>query len=303
MRSSKIKTCFFLVAFIGFSVFVSGCSSQDSSQDPKSAYVGKSTSSKYLTIQSAIDALSKRGGGLVKVEPGIYNENLTLRDGVDLWGEVGVADTKTCVIHGTHLPPASGTLTIRNIFLSSDSDVLSSDEPGDSVLILIDCAVSVKDGYTFNLPHWKGALVGFDLGEIGSENNGGIYNLGGSKVFITNLTMGSGDRRPMVLSGPTEIFGCVIKSPVEFHKESSSLIGGASLFQNPLSIFDSSKVESYGSVVVSKDKTGIINHSQSRSLFARTTVNSTSGLPVQDTTQTLDILDPLFNNMRNKPSS
>jgi hypothetical protein len=40
----------------------------------------------YSTVQSAIDDAFAAGGGVVLVKPGTYNENLTLRSGVDLVG-------------------------------------------------------------------------------------------------------------------------------------------------------------------------------------------------------------------------
>jgi len=286
----------FVILSLIFLLSLTSCSNQENA--PNTDFIVSSRQNdRYKNVQSAIDAAYIQGGGLVKIEHGVYRENLHLKNGVDLWGDVGVADTKTCVIQGTHTPPINGSVTIRNIFLSNEKDIIKSEEVGASTIILIDCAIEVKDGYTFNLPNWKGAIVGFDLGEIESTNNGAIYNLKGANVFLTDLTMGSGDKNPMILSGPTEIFGCVIKPPVEFQKKASALIGGASLFQNTLTILDSASVESYGSVIISEKNPGIVSQSNSKSLFARTTINSSLGQPVQqDNEEKLELLDTLFIN-------
>ena len=131
----------------------------------------------YTTIQSALDAANTAAvATAVYVRAGTYTENLTLYDGIDLWGAVGVADTETCKIIGVHTPPATGTFTLRNIFLESATDIFNSAVAGTADLILIDCAINVTNGYTFNLVNWTGSFTGFDVGEIGSTNDGWINN-------------------------------------------------------------------------------------------------------------------------------
>lgn len=68
---------------------------------------------KYATIQSAIDAAKNAGGGIVCVMSGIYPENLILSSNVDICGAIGIADTQTCIIKGQHLPPKTGTVTLK----------------------------------------------------------------------------------------------------------------------------------------------------------------------------------------------
>ena len=62
----------------------------------------------FESIQSAIYAAARAGGGSVSIPPGIYFENLELIDRVDLCGICGVSDTEACYrathpsSHGSH---------------------------------------------------------------------------------------------------------------------------------------------------------------------------------------------------------
>lgn len=213
---------------------------------PISPYVvGPSGQAGYQTIQSAINAANGAGGGTVYIQPGTYTENLTLYSDVDLVGAVGVADTGVCTIIGQHTPPAgtSGGITINNIFLQSATNIFNSVAAGSCDLILINVAVSVTNGYTFNLPNWTGGFVGFDVGEIGSTNDGWVNNTGGATVFMTNVTMGAGSVNSMITSGFTEIYDCVIGCPVNFQTGSNGIIDGGSLFQKPVTFSNNSAFE------------------------------------------------------------
>lgn len=211
--------------------------------------VGTSGEAGYQTIQSAINAASGAGGGTIYIQPGTYTEDLTLVDGVDLWGVVGIADTATCIIIGTHTPPTSGSITIRNIFLQSATDIFASNAAGSAAVILIDIAIAVENGYTFNLPNWtsSGSFTIFDGGVIGSINDGVVNNTGGALIFFTTATIGAGSANPMITSGSVEIYGCGVQCPVSFQTGSSVLVDGATLFTN--------------SVTLANNSTGIINNS------------------------------------------
>jgi len=189
----------------------------------------------YTTIQSAIDAAQAAGvAATVWVRQGTYNENLTLYDNIDIFAACGVADTGVCILNGTHIPPATGSITIRNMYLQSDTDVFLSAVAGTSTLILIDCAIAVTNGYTFNLPNWIGLLVGFDIGEVASTNDGWINNTGGASVFMTNVTIGRGAGNSMIISGSSEFYNCVIRCPVTFGAGTDGFAGGGCVFQGTL---------------------------------------------------------------------
>lgn len=234
----------------------------------------------YQTVQSAINAANNVGGGTVYIQPGIYVENLKLFEGVDLWGAVGVADTQTCKIIGAHTPPLKGALTIRNIFLQNDNHIFSSAEEGSSKIILIDVAVGLADGYTFNLPKWSGALVGFDIGEIGSINDGWINNTGGATVFLTNITMGKGSKNTMITSGPVEIYNCIVQCPVDFQKDSKGVIDGGTLFQQSVIFSDTSSFKISNSTFQGINDSPITYNSSANSSIATSLIRSPSHLAI-----------------------
>ena len=146
-----------------------------------------------------------------------------------------MADTATCTITGTHTPPTSGAMTIRNIFLVGTNAIFSSAAAGTATLILIDVAVDVTNGFTFDCVNWTspGGFVGFDIGEIGSTNDGWVNNTGGAAVFMTNITMGAGTGQTMVTSGAVELYGCVVGCPSDFQTGTDAFIG-ATYFQQPV---------------------------------------------------------------------
>ena len=186
----------------------------------------------YITIQAALDAANALApDAAVYVRPGTYTENLTLYDGIDIWGAVGVADTETCKIIGVHTPPAAGTFTLRNIFLESATDIFNSAVAGTAMLILIDCAIDVTNGYTFNLVNWTGSFAGFDIGEIQSTNDGWINNTGGATVFMTNVTIGAGVGNPMITSGSVTLYNTIVQCPCTFGNGTSGNANGGCFFR------------------------------------------------------------------------
>jgi len=231
----------------------------------------------YTTIQSALDAANTAGGpAAVYVRPGTYVENLTFYDGIDLWGAVGVADTQTCVIQGVHIPPATGTLTIRNIFLESATDVFNSAVAGTSALILIDCAVNVTNGYTFNLPNWTGSFTGFDIGEIGSTNDGWINNTGGAFVFMVNITMGAGAGNTCIISGSSEFYNTHIQSPITFQSTGTSVLSGGCWLDNTLTTADTATVSIFNSLLDTGANQAITHNSANPMTISTCTIDSTN---------------------------
>lgn len=232
----------------------------------------------YQTIQSAIDAANADGGGTVYIQPGVYTEDLTLYSGVDLWGAVGIADTYTCVIIGVHTPPLSGTQTIRNIFLQSATHIYSSASPGTATLILIDCAMKVTNGFTFNCPNWvaPGGFAGFDIGVIGSTNDGWVNNTGGATIFMTNVTMGAGSSHTMTASGFCELYNCVVKCPTNFVTGSSALVDGGTLFQNTVTLSNNSTGSINNSSISSGSSAGLTMSSSSAWSLSSCTITSSN---------------------------
>jgi len=257
---------------------------------PITSYVvGLAGEAGYTTIQSALDAANAAGiPAAVYVKPGTYTENLTLYDGIDLWGAVGVADTQTCTIIGTHTPPASGTLTIRNIFLQSATNIFNSAVAGTAALILIDCAVNVTNGYTFNLPNWTGSFTGFDIGEIGSTNDGWINNTGGAFVFMVNITMGAGNGNTCIISGNSEFYNVHVQCPITFQSTGTSVISGGCWFDNTLTTANTAVVSIFNSLFDTGANQAITHSSASTMILSTTSIDSSNN-PAIGGTGTIDI--------------
>lgn len=185
--------------------------------------VGPSGQAGYQTIQSAINAAVSAGGvsQTVYVQPGTYTEDLNFTGciafsvGITLEGAVALGDEGQCEIIGTHTPPASGTLILRNFKLSDATAIFNSIAAGTAHLVIIDSLLNVTNGYTFNLPNWAGIFELFDINP-GTGTDGGINNTGGSNVFIFSAGVGSGTANTMNLSGLTICQGAGFDCPVNF---------------------------------------------------------------------------------------
>lgn len=234
----------------------------------------------YGSVQAAIDAASAAGGGTVYITPGTYVEDLTLAANVDLWGAVGIADTQVCVIEGVHTPPPSGDMTVRNIFLRNASDIFNSAAAGTGSILLIDCAVDLTSGFVFNIPNWTGGVALFDLGAIGSTNDGFINNTAGASLFATNATIGAGSVSTAQISGPFEIYNCVVNCPLEFLSSSSGIIAGGSLINNSVTFSGSSTANIYNSTISSGANPSITQSSTGDISLASVVIDSTTPFPI-----------------------
>lgn len=152
----------------------------------------------YQTIQSAINAASLAGGGLVYVQYGTYTENLVF-PAIGNIGLTGDSEQATIIV-GVHTPPTSGFLNIDRMTLSSPTNIFLSAATGTTSIIIEDCTLIATSGYAFNLLNWSGSIGIFDVASIGA-NDGGINNTGGSPIFAFSVSMGSGGSNVMTLSG------------------------------------------------------------------------------------------------------
>lgn len=186
----------------------------------------------YTTIQSAINAAIAAGGvsQCVIVRPGTYTEDLDFSGatvftvGLTMVGATALGDEGQCEIIGTHIPPATGTLILRNFRLSDATAIFSSVAAGSSHLVIIDAELNVTNGYTFNLPNWTGIFELFDINP-GTANDGGINNpTGGATFFMFSAGLGIGTGQTMQLSGPVVLGEADIACPVNFNTGSSIAI-------------------------------------------------------------------------------
>lgn len=177
--------------------------------------VGPSGQAGYQTIQAGINAANSAGGGVVLVQPGTYTENLTLFDKCHVMG-LDFADAGGgAVIVGVHTPPTSGGFVFNNVFLQSATNIFNSASAGSTHLIIANSAITVTNGYTFNLPNWTGKLETYDVNDRGSTNDGYVNNAGGAEIAIFSAAVGAGSANPMIVSGPVSIFSCAVGSPIQ----------------------------------------------------------------------------------------
>ena len=211
--------------------------------------VGPPGQARYRTIQSAIDAACSAGGisQAIYVQPGVYTEDLdfssatALGIGLTLVGATALGDEGQVEIIGTHIPPSSGTLILRNFRLSDASAVFSSKDVGSSHLVIIDAELNVTNGYTFDLPNWKGIFELFDINP-GSGNDGGINNIGGAALFMFSAGLGAGTTNTMNLSGTVVVGEGDISCPVNFGAGSEIQIDNVQ-FEHPITFSENSQGE------------------------------------------------------------
>ena len=171
--------------------------------------VDKNDGTQYSTIQAAINDANADGlPAIVYIRPGDYIEDLTLYASVDLVGD----SFNTVYIDGTHTPPDSGTVSLSNITFQSTTDVFSSLTPGTTSMVLTNCSFLVINGYSFNLPHWTGAIATFNCQDL-SPYNRAINNTGGMSVSINDSFLGNSDS-PMQVNGVVYFTGSTIGCPV-----------------------------------------------------------------------------------------
>jgi len=190
--------------------------------------VGASGEAGYTTIQAAINAANSAGGGVVYIQPGSYTEDLTLFDGVDLYGTPAVSQNEgaSVTIIGTHTPPASGHIGFNSIYFQDSNAVFSSAAAGSTHIVLLNCESAVQNGYFFDLGNWTGIFEIWDhnpsaAGAPFAIQDGGINNTGGATLFMFASGFGFGTSKTMNLSGTIVVGEADISCPVNFQTGST----------------------------------------------------------------------------------
>lgn len=212
--------------------------------------VGPVGSAGYQTIQSAINAAFAAGGGTVLIQKGVYTEDLTLKNGVDLRGVAANCDTDAVHIIGTHTPdPTLGVMQITLVnFYSTTGHIFYSTVAGQGYIgcTTTNFILDVTDGWVFDMPNWTGPLtplVPTGLAAIGCDNAGdlslvdsGFINnpTGGAFVSILNSYVGSQQgavgTKTLTTSGPCQFSLCDIFCPVNVTGNNGTL-GNANFFE------------------------------------------------------------------------
>lgn len=215
----------------------------------------------YQTIQSALDAANAAGGGMVFVQFGTYNENLTFYNNIQLFGD---SEQGTFII-GTHTPPTTGTLNIFRVTMEGASAIFSSAAAGSAAIIVEDCTLNVFNGYSFDLPNWTsaGSIAIDDIGPFGA-NDGGIRNTGGAGFFVFAAGFGDGTVNPMILSGFSEFlassFGCPINfvTGASFEIDDCFFTGPLTFLNNSTGAITNSRISSGALAAVTMSSSGSI---------------------------------------------
>lgn len=148
------------------------------------------------------------------LKPGIYEENIDLLPNVTIEG-TGVADLGYTTILGSHLFPDSGSIGFKDIKFKNDSDIFGDRPKGDATFLFGGCCLECKKGYPFSISEMRGCGILFDCW-IHGESQGFIYNKGGMKFKIYNMTSESEKNEVcMVVSNKTLFFNVHITHDIK----------------------------------------------------------------------------------------
>jgi len=210
----------------------------------------------FHTIQSCIDYVQALGiSTTVFVRPGTYTEDLTLYDGINVTG----SSEGQVIVVGTHTPPATGTVVLTNLYLSSLTSVMSSVAAGTTDLTCDSCTFDVNQ-YVYDLANWTGSLHLNNCLEQ-SVANALILNNGGSAIEILNSSVGATGFGSTTLSGLTRIFGSSIYNAL-------SLSGASAI--------DNSYIE--GSIAITGTNDATLSNSKINSGANTALIATTTGL-------------------------
>ena len=268
-----------------FNVDANGFVKTGISRYPITPYVvGPVGSAGYQTIQSAINAANAAGGGAVYIQQGLYVENLTLFDQVNLVGVPAISQgtNQGVTIQGVHTPPSSGHFLANGICFVSTTSVFSSAAAGTAHLVVSNCESAVQSGYLFNIPNWTstGIIEIYDhnpntSGAPWAINDGGINNTGGTQVVIYNAGCGQGSNT-MTISG-VGFFGQAVDIGCP-----SNLVTGANVtsvgsqYSSTVTLSNNSIFSSYGDSYISGALPAITMSSSGAVSITNATISSSN---------------------------
>jgi hypothetical protein len=227
--------------------------------------VGPVGQSRFQTIQAAINAANAAGGGLVFIWNGTYNEDLTLFDNIQLFGDSEFGTT----IIGSHTIPAAGKVNIFRINFESAGDIFISGAAGTTKIIIENCTLNATNGYSFNLPNFMvpASLILSNIKGIGA-NDGGIYNTGGMAVNASQVILGTGIANPMTLSGVTFFdTGITITCPINF-VGAATLASLSNFYANTITFAGTSHADFFNDTIITGANPCIVQSSTGAIFFA-----------------------------------
>lgn len=222
--------------------------------------VGPTGQAGYSTIQAGVNAANTAGGGMVWIQSGTYNENLTLFDGITLIGD----SEQNTIIVGTHTPPTTGTLNISRVTLQGTNAILQSAAAGSTTIIVEDTAINVTNGHAFDLVNWTGSVTVFDIRSVGT-NDGFFRNTGGGSFFAFATDIGSGTGQALITSGTVLITSTSVECPIDFQTGTTATLAntlfsaGVTLSNNSIANFSNCTFSTGSSAAIRMDSSGAVN--------------------------------------------
>lgn len=215
----------------------------------------------YQTVQSAINAANAAGGGSVYIQPGVYNENLTIYTGVNLIGtNVNVAFTNPVTtyqitINGNHTVAVGMSalpMGFDSINFVSTVDMFSTSAAISVGILINNCNMRASSHYIISIPNLtittnsyfviQNCTI-FDGGTI-NTNAGISMNILDSNLALNGVTptqvIGAGsswnlnnvnNSAPInVSSGTLQAFGCFFADTITSAAASVVSMNGSYIF-------------------------------------------------------------------------
>lgn len=165
----------------------------------------------YQTIQSAINAADGNGGGLVWIQTGSYNENLTLKPNVVLQGDGNLASE----IVGAHLFPEQGFGQYINVRFTSASVSFNTTSAAATPLFFDSCLFSCLDGFSFNLTNWTGSINLRNCICDGPED-GFLFLTSFGTIVADSCILGAGSTHTLTTDGDVTLRNSTLNCKSEF---------------------------------------------------------------------------------------
>lgn len=179
---------------------------------PNTIIVDDAGTTPFVTIAAGITAAVGLGyDTTIFVRTGTYTENLTLVEGINIQGE----DKASTIIIGTHIIPATDTITLSNLTLQATgtNSIFTEAAAGTCIIELDNCVFNVNDGMIFDLVTSTGDLAIYNCNDLSTANSIIDNSTGKSHLDITNSKIGIG-ATAAIMAGHTEIINSVIGAPL-----------------------------------------------------------------------------------------
>lgn len=178
--------------------------------------VGPADEADFLTIQDAIDASNNSAdqNGTIYIQPGIYTEDLSLLNKINLVSIV-TDESQVVEIIGTHSPHLFGQLSIRGCHLTGTAAIISNAASGSATISFEECFFRVTDGFICDLPNWSGDVTIKNCDNASTSD--GVFNNGGGSPFVCeNSTLGQGITRFFTANGGSKLTNVTFECSTSF---------------------------------------------------------------------------------------